>query len=403
MRKPSDGWTGLEAANDDSRLLISKLLSCDGFQYLKERAIATRIKLDPSTPGDLGCMLELDRFLCGMNNVVLELAFSDGLYWIARVKYRMETQKSQVDQLTFESEVATLRLLRERTTIPVPTIYDHQSSTQSPFGFPYMLMEYLPGRSLEGPLAMSIPTDYHAKLARQFANILSELQKISRSQIGRLWRDVHSPGELEVIGMDWHALPGPLTTSLEFFHAEASAIIKGAIANHPNDPEWITACWMVKTGLNRFIMPERVVHGPFPLCHLDLHHGNLLFDDRYNLTGVIDWSHAQTVPIERMAFTPELMIAPGLSDAENQPTREFRRLVVECLKESEDRREVVVAGEATSLSSFIESERYDIAHWCINSNSRQILWMGKLVAKHVFKDCTWEQLVTEYGEKGGAF
>jgi hypothetical protein len=39
-------------------------------------------------------------------------------------------------------------------------------------------------------------------------------------------------------------------------------------------------------------------HGPFPLHHPDLHLANILFDDKFNITGIIDWSYTMSVPFE---------------------------------------------------------------------------------------------------------
>jgi Ser/Thr protein kinase RdoA (MazF antagonist) len=41
--------------------------------------------------------------------------------------------------------------------------------------------------------------------------------------------------------------------------------------------------------------------GPFPLSHPDFHCGNVLVDYDYNITGVIDWTNAHTVPAEVFA------------------------------------------------------------------------------------------------------
>jgi len=41
--------------------------------------------------------------------------------------------------------------------------------------------------------------------------------------------------------------------------------------------------------------------GPFPVQHVDLQFNNFLFDNDYNITGLIDWSEAQTVPCESFA------------------------------------------------------------------------------------------------------
>ncbi|GAB0136507.1 hypothetical protein EsDP_00004807 [Epichloe bromicola] len=84
-------------------------------------------------------------------------------------------------------------------------------------------------------------------------------------------------------------------------------------------------------------MIEDRLHGPFPLCHFDLHYGNLLFDDQYNLTGVIDWSQAATAPLERLAVSPELITFPALPNNENQIIIDFRDTVRDCLHELVDK------------------------------------------------------------------
>jgi aminoglycoside phosphotransferase (APT) family kinase protein len=69
------------------------------------------------------------------------------------------------------------------------------------------------------------------------------------------------------------------------------------------------------------------------LCHFDLHYGNLLFDDQYNLTGVIDWSQAATAPLERLAVSPEFITFPAIPDNENQVIVNFREATRDCLQE----------------------------------------------------------------------
>ena len=64
----------------------------------------------------------------------------------------------------------------------------------------------------------------------------------------------------------------------------------------------------------------------------------------------------------------------GLSDEEHQLIREY------CLTVAES---VPVCEESGSV---VRSERYDIAHWCILRNARQVWCMGPLVAEHTFKD-----------------
>jgi hypothetical protein len=198
--------------------------------------------------------------------------------------------------------------------------------------------------------------------------------------------------------MDWHPLSGSLSSSLDFFHAKTESTIKEVIKTYSYGPECITSCWMVRFALNHFIIPNRA-HGPFPLCHLDFHYKNILFDDEYNISGVLGWSGAQAAPIECLAFSPELVTPLGLSDAACEPTREFRRLVVEALKTKEEVRgsfSIVYADPI--LSTFCGSDRYDIAHWYVHSNPLYILQMGQQIAKSIYGNHTsWQHLVAVFG------
>ncbi|KAF1913666.1 hypothetical protein BDU57DRAFT_520620, partial [Ampelomyces quisqualis] len=147
-------------------------------------------------------------------------------------------------------------------------------------------MKCLSGRKLDDGLAKSIPRQYHIKAARQLANVFAELQFLTFSRIGRLWRGEAVDQPVEIIPMEWHHSPGPLDTSLQYLYNQRQGDNREIFALHSNNADSLTACWVLKTALAHTVIEDRA-RGPIPLCHLDLHFGNLLFDDDYNLTGVI--------------------------------------------------------------------------------------------------------------------
>ena len=63
----------------------------------------------------------------------------DGREVIARVARRF------MPNLKTESEVATMRYLRERTAIPVPTVYHYDSNPYNRLGGEYILMSKVRG------------------------------------------------------------------------------------------------------------------------------------------------------------------------------------------------------------------------------------------------------------------
>ncbi|KAF2968300.1 hypothetical protein GQX73_g5270 [Xylaria multiplex] len=407
MERPSDHWQGFDSLSpgSDKYQRIQLLLSSANFNYLKTRGIESRMRDQTDLPTNLECRVNLTHFTSGFNNVVVELAFSDHVYWIARIPHQ---PLDNGDRISMLSEIATMKMIKNHTSIPIPQIFDFETSADQPFGYPFVLMECLGGRTLSNGLARAIPRQHHAKVASQLANVFTELQTLTFSRIGRLWCGENADQPAEIIAMAWHSSPGPLETSFEYFYNQRQGENREIISMHPNDPDWLTACWMLKTALTHFIIEDRV-RGPFPLCHLDLHYGNMLFDNDYNLTGVIDWSSAQAAPLEQLSVCPEFVTFPGLSDEENRPIVELKSLVLDCLIEKEKDQEkrppldnleadMALSPNLTPLSTYMASKSAEIVHRQYMASPRGSLWAGQMVAKLIYGNTvTWEQLKEVYG------
>lgn len=72
-------------------------------------------------------------------------------------------------------------------------------------------------------------------------------------------------------------------------------------------------------------LPLVLDKGPFPLCHVDFGHNNIIVDNEYNILAVIDWEHAFASPWELQYFpltiqvTPPPMDLPDNYDENGQP------------------------------------------------------------------------------------
>lgn len=140
MERPSDHWQGFAGLtpNSDKYTRIQILLSSANFEYLKTRGIESRRRHQPDLPPHVQCSVNLTHFTSGFNNVVLELAFSDNVYWIARIPHQALDDGDRISML---SEIATMQIIRQHTTIPVPRVFDFETSADQPFGYPYVFME----------------------------------------------------------------------------------------------------------------------------------------------------------------------------------------------------------------------------------------------------------------------
>ncbi|KAK1768680.1 hypothetical protein QBC33DRAFT_610062 [Phialemonium atrogriseum] len=383
MERPSDHWQGFATLTPDSDKYkrIRLLLSSANFEYLKTRGTESRRGHQPDLAPHVTCSVNLTHLACGFNNLVLELAFSDNVCWIARIPHQAFDDGDRTSML---SEIATMRIIQQQTTIPIPRVFDFDTFADQPFGYPYVFIEYLGGR----PFRVGWRQPY---LTNTIAKSPSSLQTPSRSCP---W-----PGTLRL---------GPWKLRLNISTTRDRGKNREIIAMHPDDPGWLTACWVLKTALTHIIIEDRV-RGPFPLCHLDLHLGNMLFDSEYNLTGIIDWSSAQAAPLEQLSVFPEFVTFPGLSDDENRPIVELKNLVVESIRERERDQEkrpplddlgvdTALHPNLISLSTYMASESAEVTYRQYMASPRGRLWAGKMVAKLIYgKSVTWEQLREVYG------
>ncbi|KAF5136338.1 hypothetical protein E5D57_000098 [Metarhizium anisopliae] len=340
-----------------------------------------------------------------MNNLVLNVGFSDDVDWIARVHHvPVDLSHARDHAMDMLSEIATLKTVKSRTTIPVPEVFFFDTSLSNEFGFPYILMERLKGRVLDSTIASKVPAECLPQVSRQPADVLFQLENLSFDCLGRIWCGENCDEPPTIIPWEREdtasAIPH-IETSLEWFYLSRQDANRSALEAHASDPEWTTACWVLKTAISHIIIEDRL-RGPFPLCHFDLHYGKLLFDDEYNLTGVLDWSLTATAPLKRLAVSPEFITFPALPDQENQPIVAFRDATRNCLQELVNKNKTeqssAAIGRKTTLSMILGSKQAEITHRCTYSRPHRAVCDGRLVSRLIYGDkVSWEQLVAVYG------
>lgn len=128
-------------------------------------------------------------------------------------------------------------------------------------------------------------------------------------------------------------LGGPFDTATEFFEAWAQKVEFGIsdeklrAASGPYAAEIIPSVSSFTDSIYKLAGRLSVRdHGPFPLCHGDFGHNNVIVDDRYHILGVIDWETAFAGPWELFAdfpltisSVPRAMNVPWDYDEEGSP------------------------------------------------------------------------------------
>ena len=116
----------------------------------------------------------------GGRHLVRIIQFHDGSRWIARL--RMPTTRSEEEQSQLvQSEVDCLQLVKERTTVPVPTVFGYISSTQNEIRAPFMLLECLSGNTgsdlNRGDDTQGVPSKHKSSFYKEMARL-----QVCRSQ-----------------------------------------------------------------------------------------------------------------------------------------------------------------------------------------------------------------------------
>lgn len=92
--------------------------------------------------------------------------------------------------------------------------------------------------------------------------------------------------------------------------------------------------------------------GPFPLCHGDFGHNNIVFDDRYRLLGVIDWETAFAGPYEvSCEFPLSISVVPPAMDVP------WKYDETGCPKDQEDRQKFADRASYVAIVRQKEEER----------------------------------------------
>ncbi|KAH8662782.1 kinase-like domain-containing protein [Ilyonectria robusta] len=188
-----------------------------------------------------------------------------------------------------ESQVATMRLIRNRTTIPVPEIYALDTTDNNEIGAPYICMSFIPGKTVSevwSDHSGTVPREeLRLRILTSLSRTMAQFSCLTFDQMGSIMDDgsgaTREDGRLQV------AASGP-------FDSNSGFLEKSSIPSS-NEDVWDTAETKVLEAI-RDSLPALDSPPGFVLCLPDFDSQNVLVDDEGSVTGLIDWDLAQTMP-----------------------------------------------------------------------------------------------------------
>jgi hypothetical protein len=330
----------------------------------------------------------------GRCNIAFKVRFSEDVVWVARVftnHFGVLRDEDSAITAFFRSEVETMQYISDKSNIPVPKVLDSDSNPNNPVKFRFILMESLAGEPLGVPYG-HIPPEKRAHFLDQLADYLIELGSLSFSSIVCLRYD-RSARSTKIV-----PLPGKVSvydSSLEFVYdirgRQNQLLLTDETFPTTRGDRELASKVLTRAALHA--IQTKSSAGPFPLSHPDLHYNNILVDEHYNITGIIDWSGVTTVPQEVFASVPGFRSPPKIAVQEAEPYAICLELFVCALRERES--VLLGRGDWVVVSQFPGS---DFAE-CLNKALEEGMpWRGIAYAKYLLPivlgdGTTWNQLL----------
>ncbi|KAM7189206.1 Phosphotransferase enzyme family domain containing protein [Rhypophila sp. PSN 637] len=310
-----------------------------------------------------------------------------------RIKYMMRISLPVEPRNKTRGEVTTLQLVRQRTDIPVPEVVAFDDTPDNEIGFEWILLEFLPGRPAyyrwrkmsmaRKEMLVARVADFQAQLSR-LGNLGQGFRGIGT--LGSTCTDQDRadlddgsglPGPGQVVspvffsGAHYHyPIPrGPFRSSHDWLQAYLNVIIKEhttmlADTRDEDDREYAEAALRVARKLLRLLHrilpsllhpPERTV-----LWHDELSLMNIMVDDNYKISGIIDWECVSTMPLWVASQFPEFLRG---ADRDAKPDRNKYTDVSDGTISDDDDDDDDDDGEPRNLEDSVDNEGKTELYW----------------------------------------
>ncbi|KAH7304965.1 kinase-like domain-containing protein [Stachybotrys elegans] len=256
----------------------------------------------------------------GSSNVCFFVSFNSGDRWVVRVP--MQPCLSFDAKVKIDREVATMKILAERTTIPIPKVVAHSLSGRRRFGPPeYIILEYVEGTALTSESCGRMNHRLKLYLYQQLADMYAQLRRITFPAIGAL--GFGEGGSIEVVQgpvsceYNMHALEGVTPSGArEFFGPEgihtsateyASSLLKMVRNRFEQSPASVTSetdsitklyyLEQFESTVSSWVNPARDAK-PFVLTHGNFKQKNIIVDEAMNIKAITNWQWSRVVPLQ---------------------------------------------------------------------------------------------------------
>jgi aminoglycoside phosphotransferase (APT) family kinase protein len=272
------------------------------------RKVATQARISqlsvPSVKDESRLTCEISNTpVCGSFNLVYIITFSDESRMVARLPGK-GTNFEELDRMKMEHEYRTMRLIKARTTIPIPEVFLWQT-TMSDVGVPFALMSFMPGMQICDAWfdADWVTEAKRLKILDQIAMHMSQLHQLNfPGNMGAPSFD--DKGELTGIGPRYDYLSGlesevawdVIQSSGPWSSVDEYRRLGWDAVDEENENEPLDVGPFIMRLASESIPDYMNGRGRTYIRHPDLAWHNILIDNDANVTAFIDWDGVDVIP-----------------------------------------------------------------------------------------------------------
>lgn len=238
----------------------------------------------------------------GSSNIV-NIVQLDAFKLIIRLPAVWGERLDKVAERAMKSQVATLRYIACKTSIPVPKVYDYDTCVSNEIDAAYFCMSFLPGQTVADAWYDEDERGHDAldaRRSRTMVTLIEHLCKLAPLRFSNLGSLEEKEGHSHlVVGpcFDWATKPtgakyvvqsGPYRTARDFLQDRYDTSTGADTANRAES--------LVMDLLLSLFPVVRKRHRGFSLCPPDFDSQNVLVDREGNVTGFLDWDMVRTMP-----------------------------------------------------------------------------------------------------------
>ncbi|KAL3472362.1 kinase-like domain-containing protein [Aspergillus californicus] len=252
--------------------------------------------------------------LHGSFNILFSLTFTNGLRWLVKIPSNGSIDRwDEPSAAALTSEANTMRLIRCKTTIPLPDVLDFSASIVNPLRCPYIVLSFIPGELLSSVWFRADDESAEVTRARRtraledIASAMAQLNRFSFKTGGTLYFDAEGNYGRSKTGpmrrwdqnatMD-NKLPKQGEIYSQYIACSDSKYYSTLMLDRHYDPDgnrWANGVEMILRKLIEWFPEPRGVN-PFVLSHPDFNWQNIIVSEDGTLQGIIDWDGVAAVP-----------------------------------------------------------------------------------------------------------